>query len=126
MCKRLLLSALLLLAAGCPGSGGQFFGTGGDGPFGGDDGSVGGVDLTPLPARCRDGLENGDESDVDCGGTLCPACPANGKCLAGRDCQSQSCTNNRCDAPTCDDGFNNGAETDVDCGGPSCAPCGDG
>jgi hypothetical protein len=54
---------------------------------------------------CTDGIKNGSETGVDCGGT-CPAC-----------------------APTCTDGVKNGSETGVDCGGtcPVCAPtCTDG
>lgn len=47
---------------------------------------------------CTDGVQNGDETDVDCGGVLCDACP------------------------TCSDGVQNGDETGVDCGG-SCPPC---
>ncbi|MEL6942903.1 MAG: T9SS type A sorting domain-containing protein, partial [Bacteroidota bacterium] len=49
---------------------------------------------------CDDGIQNGDETGVDCGGSDCPACPE----------------------PTCDDGIQNGNETGVDCGG-DCAPC---
>ncbi|MFT5167417.1 MAG: hypothetical protein ACI8P3_002654, partial [Saprospiraceae bacterium] len=48
---------------------------------------------------CTDGVQNGDETGVDCGGALCPACP-----------------------PTCDDGIQNQGETGVDCGGP-CPAC---
>ncbi len=50
---------------------------------------------------CTDGIQNGDETGVDCGGANCPVCP------------------------TCNDGIQNGDETGVDCGG-SCAPCGGG
>lgn len=48
---------------------------------------------------CSDGIQNGDETGVDCGGS-CPPC-----------------------APTCSDGIQNGDETGVDCGGSSCPPC---
>ncbi len=49
---------------------------------------------------CNDGIQNGDETGIDCGGSCAP-----------------------CDvAPTCDDGIQNGDETGIDCGG-SCAPC---
>jgi hypothetical protein len=53
----------------------------------------------PPAATCNDGIQNGAETGVDCGGPDCPACP------------------------TCNDGIQNGAETGVDCGGPDCAPC---
>ncbi len=53
----------------------------------------------PIPT-CNDGIQNGDETGVDCGGSCQP-------------CQT---------TPTCNDGIQNGDETGVDCGG-SCAPC---
>ncbi|WP_108808577.1 GEVED domain-containing protein [Aquimarina spinulae] len=49
---------------------------------------------------CNDGIQNGDETGVDCGGSCTP-------------CQT---------TPTCNDGIQNGDETGVDCGG-SCTPC---
>ncbi|MGB1205129.1 MAG: hypothetical protein ACPG5B_05755, partial [Chitinophagales bacterium] len=48
---------------------------------------------------CFDGMMNGDETDVDCGGANCDACP------------------------TCNDGMMNGDETGVDCGGATCDAC---
>ena len=50
---------------------------------------------TCAVATCDDGIMNGDEEGIDCGGS----CPAT------------------CDAPTCDDGIMNGDEEGVDCGG---------
>ena len=53
---------------------------------------------------CTDGVQNGDETGIDCGGS-CPPCDG---------------------GATCTDGIQNGDETGVDCGG-SCPPCdGDG
>ncbi len=49
------------------------------------------------PAHCINGVQDGDETGVDCGGS-CIACP------------------------TCSDGIQNGTETGIDCGG-SCAQC---
>lgn len=49
-------------------------------------------------ATCDDGLKNGIEEGVDCGGP-CPPCP------------------------TCDDGVQNGGEEGVDCGGPCIKQC---
>ena len=51
----------------------------------------------PADPTCDDGVQNGNETGVDCGGD-CAACP------------------------TCDDGVQNGNETGVDCGG-DCAVC---
>jgi hypothetical protein len=72
---------------------------------------------------CSDGLKNGTESDVDCGGP-CAGC-ANGKsCNASTDCASGACnpSTKTCVAPSCSDGVKNQNETDVDCGG-SCPQC---
>mgnify|MGYP000577888267 CR=1 FL=1 len=55
----------------------------------------------PAPT-CSDGVQNGNETGVDCGGPDCAPCVV---------------------PPTCDDGIQNGDETGVDCGGSSCAPC---
>ncbi len=51
---------------------------------------------------CNDGIQNGDETGVDCGGSSCDPCTVE---------------------PTCTDGIQNGDETGVDCGGSSCDPC---
>ena len=55
------------------------------------------IDNGPNPT-CDDGIQNGDETGIDCGGS-CAACA------------------------TCDDGILNGDETGIDCGGPDCEPC---
>lgn len=74
-----------------------------------------------------DGVKNGNESDVDCGGGGgAPLC-ANGKsCVSDCDCASGTCQGYLCVAASCTDGVKNGNETDVDCGGPDCRPCRDG
>ncbi|MEQ8705495.1 MAG: fibronectin type III domain-containing protein [Phaeodactylibacter sp.] len=53
----------------------------------------------PPAPTCEDGLQNGAETGVDCGGPDCAPCSS------------------------CSDGIQNGAETGVDCGGPDCTPC---
>src|SRR5690606_20897860 len=75
-----------------------------------------------APANCTDGVRNGIETDVDCGG-LCPPCADGLNCLFGFDCESGLCDQMTCSAPTCNDGTRNGAETDVDCGGGTCPMC---
>lgn len=57
-------------------------------------------DGAPVPT-CTDGIMNGDETGVDCGGSCDP-------------CEM---------AATCDDGMMNGDEEGVDCGGSACQPC---
>jgi len=80
---------------------------------------------------CDDDTLNGDESDVDCGGS-CPACAEGALCGAASDCQTGLCAPDpsgvlRC-TPTsrCDDDTMNGDESDVDCGGARCPKCPDG
>jgi hypothetical protein len=44
------------------------------------------------PPTCTDGIKNGSESTIDCGGPTCPPC-ANGKtCSTALDCDSALCT----------------------------------
>jgi hypothetical protein len=73
-------------------------------------------------ASCSDGLMNQAETDVDCGGSGCAACPVDASCMVGENCQSGVCMQQACANPTCGDFVRNGDETAVDCGG-SCAPC---
>jgi hypothetical protein len=81
----------------------------------------------PPRVSCVDKQKNGDESDVDCGGSKCPKCEDGKACTGHGDCRSGACENNACAAvkktPTCYDNEKNGDETDVDCGGPKCPGC---
>lgn len=78
-----------------------------------------------MAARCDDGLANGDEADIDCGGAdpTCARCADGARCAAASDCASQRCLGARC--VSCGDGLRNGTETDTDCGGadPACQRC---
>jgi hypothetical protein len=81
-------------------------------------------------ASCRDGIRNGAETGVDCGGAGCPPCGDGIGCQVAADCASGVCPAalHTCAAPACADLVKNGSETDVDCGG-TCAPakpCADG
>jgi len=71
---------------------------------------------------CDDGVQNGDETDIDCGGTDCAPCELQERCERGVDCVSDTCIEGICVPSTCTDGVQNGNETDIDCGG-SCRPC---
>lgn len=84
----------------------------------------GGSTGTPVsvPATCKDGLRNGNEVDVDCGGGNCPTCGTGSECSFSKDCSSLVCIESVCVAASCDDDTMNGDETDVDCGG-SCSSC---
>ena len=52
-----------------------------------------GVDV-PGPT-CTDRVLNGNETDVDCGGS-CPGCPVGNDCGVAADCQSGVCTGGKC------------------------------
>jgi len=84
-----------------------------------------------APISCSDGELNGDETDVDCGGS-CPGGCVDGKgCQTGSDCKSALCAEDASPklciaAPTCSDGIQNSDETDVDCGGGCPTECANG
>jgi hypothetical protein len=82
--------------------------------------------LTCTAATCSDGTKNGDESDVDCGGSCSTACADGASCTQAGECQSGVCVSSLCQSPTCADGVVNSSETGPDCGGAGCAPCGAG
>jgi hypothetical protein len=70
-----------------------------------------------IAATCTDGIQNGTETDIDCGGAACPGCPGGGRCLGNADCASKICQPNGICASSCTDGYQDGMETGVDCGG---------
>jgi hypothetical protein len=83
-----------------------------------------------VDASCADGVQNQDETDVDCGGIICDKCGNGFACLSNEDCASSSCEGGVCasatgDSETCTDGVQNQDESDVDCGG-SCPACANG
>jgi hypothetical protein len=49
----------------------------------------------PAPT-CTDGIKDGNETDVDCGGGTCPPCALGKMCNVGSDCASGSCTSGVC------------------------------
>jgi len=74
-----------------------------------------------LNSSCLDNTKDGDETDVDCGGS-CLACDDGKKCSKDEDCLSYYCKAGVCAPPSCTDGLQNGLEPDVDCGA-SCPAC---
>lgn len=54
------------------------------------------------PATCADGVQNSDETDVDCGGaTSCPRCATGFRCGSTSDCATDTCTSGFCGAVPC-------------------------
>lgn len=55
--------------------------------------------VAPPEPTCADGIQNQDESDVDCGGG-CDPCNAGWRCNAVADCvEGAACTDGQCDVP---------------------------
>lgn len=52
-------------------------------------------------ANCMDNVQNGAETDIDCGGGTCPACPTNSTCATNADCAVGTCTGGVCNTTTC-------------------------
>src|SRR3989344_4222350 len=90
-----------------------------------------------TPPTCSDGVQDGLETDVDCGEVIYGSCGfINGrwgwcapgkKCRTFNDCQDKGlCLGGICQVAICTDMFKNGTETDVDCGGGNCPGCAQG
>ncbi len=80
----------------------------------------------PYVDPCTDGVRTGSETDVDCGGGMCPGCALGQMCLLDFDCTSHACDGISavCVSDACTDHRVDGGETDVDCGGANaCARC---
>jgi hypothetical protein len=72
---------------------------------------------TAPPISCTDGKQDGKETDVDCGGGVCPTCGTGKDCGKAADCASLVCTGGKCQAASPTDGVKNDSESDIDCGG---------
>ncbi len=60
------------------------------------------VDEVCVIPTCDDGIANGTESDVDCGGE-CPKCKVGRSCEKGTDCIESICANDLCAIPVCEE-----------------------
>jgi hypothetical protein len=83
------------------------------------------VSLTCITSQCADHRQDGEETDSDCGGGICPACGLGEGCQLSGDCSSQACdaVSRRCITNQCADHQQDGNESDVDCGGTVCNAC---
>ena len=63
---------------------------------------------------CADKHKNGDETGLDCGGSVCNGCADGLACTQNSDCSSRSCFGNVC--VSCSNGKKDGGESDEDCG----------
>ena len=82
-----------------------------------------GASAASLNSLPTDGIKNGDETDVDCGGSRAPKCVDGKSCAVGGDCTNAICKGLKCASPAPDDGAKNGDETDIDCGGTKAPKC---
>jgi len=57
---------------------------------------TGGTAGAAPTSSCTNGLRDGTETDVDCGGRACPACGVDLGCVAGTDCASGFCAWDTC------------------------------
>lgn len=79
--------------------------------------------IEPTAGTCFDRVRNGDETDVDCGGSCGLACAGDRACRVAEDCQSRACDAGTCAAVSCTDGVKNGLEASLDCGGSCATKC---
>jgi len=70
---------------------------------------------------CFDGVKNGEEEKIDCGG-LCEVCPTCSDKLQNQGEEKTDCGGPCQECPGCGDQIKNQNESDVDCGGP-CNGC---
>ncbi|MEZ5045217.1 MAG: M43 family zinc metalloprotease [Saprospiraceae bacterium] len=100
------------------------------GSFGASESTIFCASEAGTTPTCTDGIQNGQETGVDCGGPDCPTCPTEPTCSdgiqngqeTGVDCGGPDCPSCPTE-PTCSDGIQNGQETGIDCGGPDCPAC---
>src|SRR5690606_7754687 len=59
--------------------------------------STGGAGATGgMIGACENEMIDGSESDVDCGGGICPRCPDGAHCNGDGDCTSHFCSGDIC------------------------------
>ena len=76
---------------------------------------------TDTIQSCNDGLQNNDETGMDCGGS-CVACPSCNDGLKNQNEIGIDCGGQCAACPRCNDGIQNQDETGIDSGG-SCSTC---
>ena len=72
------------------------------------------AEFAASPEACADGIKNGTETDVDCGGS-CGACPIDSACAQSSDCKNAQCVMGLCTACPLDKNLlvNGDAETNA-------------
>ena len=82
------------------------------------------VPQTTCPSNCESSSKNGIETDVDCGGGVCPKCALGQGCEKHTDCADGGCYHGICQINPCKNKIEDTkyGEIDVDCGG-DCKGC---
>ena len=70
--------------------------------------------ILSTESDCSDGEQNGDETDVDCGGSCPKKCEETKGCTDGRDCQSGLCSQELCVTDIASAEIEQQTEEDVD------------
>lgn len=78
---------------------------------------------------CTDGIKNGNETGIDCGGGTCPACPLGQGCLTITDCQvTTTCSGGMCvcaaGQSNCNGLLGDGCEVNTTSDNINCGVCG--
>lgn len=71
--------------------------------------------------HCQNGIKDGAEGDVDCGGPDCKSCGEGSTCATPNDCTSMGCVAGRCSH--CGNKVKDFDEVNIDCGGTDCPKC---
>lgn len=71
----------------------------GDDDAKGGDGDTDDGDVDTSAPECDDGQVSGDQTDVDCGGSVCPPCENGKNCNVDGDCISDFCDDGICANP---------------------------
>ena len=74
------------------------------------DGDASGDGDGDLPPSCSNGVQDGDETDLDCGGVCGDTCKDGDRCKVDDDCINSPCNEEVCKDPVCAPGDNNGCQ----------------
>lgn len=93
---------------------------------------------TTLPPSCTNNVKDQDETDADCGGSICTRCSVTQTCVTNNDCIYSTCVNGVCTISStcttsssiclettsnnnCADGRDNDADNFIDCQDSGCS-----
>jgi hypothetical protein len=89
--------------------------------------SASGTSTAAGGGTCTNMMQDGNETDIDCGGGDCNPCGLGRRCgNLDANCKNGNCQNDICTPLMfeCGNRQLDPLETDIDCGGPNCPGCG--